>query len=233
LTVRKSARPTLETLAPYLLEVPKPFVTPRAPSTEESAHPLPFFTGQKPLAWAEVFGNSWPVEVEVGFGKGLFLLNSSGERPDVNFLGVEKERTYTLFTAGRLAKRERTNVRLVSADAAWFLKEWVADQSVSAVHVYFPDPWWKKRHIKRRLLTPDFAAEVTRILEAGGRFHFATDVEAYFAEAVPTFQSLPSLSERPAPAANDARHDMDYLTNFERKFRMREKPIWRALFIKT
>lgn len=228
--MRKSARPPLESLQPFLLEVPKPF----EPSTQDAqtVAPLHVFAGKKPLVWEEVFGNSQPVEIEVGFGKGLFLLNSSEANPTTNFLGIEKERSYTLFTAGRLAKRSRGNVKVTTADARWFLKEWVAPASVAAVHVYFPDPWWKKRHHKRRLVTPEFAAEVVRVLRSGGRFHFATDVEAYFAEALPAFRARPELSELPPPESTEARHDMDYLTNFERKFRKRDKPIWRAIFTK-
>src|SRR5262249_18402958 len=136
LTLRRDRRLPIEELAPYLLSVPE------TPS---------------PLLWPAIFGNSHPVEIEVGFGKGLFLLTSSQTRPDVNFLGIETERKYQLFAATRMAKRRLTNVRLARADARLFLRDFVASDSCQAIHVYFPDPWWKKRHLKRRVFTPEFA----------------------------------------------------------------------------
>src|SRR5205807_7068201 len=121
----------LEELQPYLFELPKSGSGPPAP-----------------LDWRAVFGNDHPVEIEVGFGKGLFLLNAATARPDVNFAGIEIERKYQLFTATRLAVRKLGNVRVACADARLALRDHVPGASVQAVHVYFPDPWWKKRHHK-------------------------------------------------------------------------------------
>ena len=137
--MRGPVRLPLEQLQPYLFAMP----------------PTP-----APLSWATVFGNTNPVEIEVGFGKGLFLVTAGQERPEVNFFGIEIIRKYQLFTANRLAKRELHNVRLACADARLFLRDYVPAGSVQAVHVYFPDPWWKKRHHKRRLFTAEFAAIV-------------------------------------------------------------------------
>jgi len=124
--VRRAKRLPLEELAPYLLE-------PSEPSAQ--------------LNWQPIFGNDHPVELEVGFGKGLFLLNACQACPDVNFLGIEILRKYQLYAATRLAKRGVKNVRLVKADAREFLGKFVRDESFQAIHVYFPDPWWKKRHV--------------------------------------------------------------------------------------
>src|SRR5262245_27436720 len=99
MNVRRAKRLPLEALAPYLLQAPQ---TPGA------------------LSWSEVFGNERPVEIEVGFGKGMFLLTSSQARPDVNFLGIEIFRKYQLYAATRLAKRSLKNVRLLCADARQF-----------------------------------------------------------------------------------------------------------------
>jgi tRNA (guanine-N7-)-methyltransferase len=224
--VRKLGRLPLQALAPFLLEVPKPFV-PAAAGAGPPREALPAYPGKKPLDFTEIFGNPQPVEIEIGFGKGLFLLNASAARPAHNFLGIEKERPYTLFTASRLAKRGRGNVRLVSADARWFLAGWIADASVRDLHIYFPDPWWKKRHHKRRLFNEEFARRIVEVLVPSGRLHFATDVPAYFEMTMAMLRGLP-LRELPAPATSEAQHDMDYLTNFERKFRRQAKAIWRA-----
>src|SRR5262249_31661062 len=133
-----------------------------------------------PVNWTMLFGNTNPVEIEVGFGKGLFLLTASQARPAVNFVGVEIMRKYQLHAATRLAKRDLSNVRLAHADARDWLLRFVAAGSVQAVHVYFPDPWWKKRHHKRRLFTAEFAVQCQRVLHEGGRLHLVTDVEDYF-----------------------------------------------------
>jgi tRNA (guanine-N7-)-methyltransferase len=105
--------------------------------------------------WHTVFGNNHPVELEVGFGKGLFLIHQSEVNPDVNFVGVEIIRKYQLFTANRLARRERRNVRVICDDARSFLRLCVAENSISVLHVYFPDPWWKTRGASLPLNLPN------------------------------------------------------------------------------
>ncbi len=185
-----------------------------------------------PVDWSAVFGNDNPVEIEVGFGKGLFLLNAATARPAVNFFGIEIVRKCQLVTATRLALRPLTNVKLACADARPFLAERVPAASVQAMHVYFPDPWWKKRHHKRRLFTPEFATAVGRVLRPDGIFHIVTDVEEYFGVMrqivadVACFQ--PVAPTQPTAAEND----LDYLTNFERKFRKEGRPIYRAAYVK-
>lgn len=203
--MRRSARLPLEALAPYLLTLPE----------------SPGF-----LEVPQVFGNDRPVEIEVGFGKGLFLLTESQARPDINFLGIEVLRKYQLLTATRFAKRKQGNVRLAHADARLFLRDRVAPASVAVVHVYFPDPWWKTRHRKRRLFTADFVAEVERVLCLGGRLSLATDVADYFA-------IMQQLASRPAFRPLPPPEPLDFLTNFERKFRLQGLPIFRALYERT
>lgn len=179
------------------------------------------------LDWREVFGNDHPVEMEVGFGKGLFLLTAAQANPEINFVGVEIVRKYQLFTATRLAKRGLTNVRVACADVLQFLPRCVAAASLQAIHVYFPDPWWKKRHHKRRVFTAAFVAECLRVLRSGGLLHAVTDVEEYAAVMTALLAEQPSLTPLPPPSESDPAHDLDYLTNFERKFRKQGKPIYR------
>ncbi len=210
--MRASRRPPLAQLEPYLLDLPHP----------RSATPAP---PAPPLDWRQVFGNDHPVEIEVGCGKGLFLLTQSQVRPQVNFLGIEIERKYALFTATRLAKRNIPNVRVACTDARWLFQERIAAGSVAAVHVYFPDPWWKNRHRKRRLFTPEFAAQTARVLAPGGLLHFASDVAAYFEMSTQMLAQLGDL--RPVPSADVGAEQM---TNFERKYRAEGRPIYRALF---
>src|SRR5262249_2601204 len=132
------------------------------------------------IDWQELFGNANPVEVEVGMGKGLFLLTSATARPDANFFGIEIVRKYQLYATTRFAVPKLPNVKTVCADGKWVFRQFVQEGSVAAVHVYFPDPWWKARHKKRRVFTADFAADSARVLKPGGYFRIATDVEEYF-----------------------------------------------------
>ena len=183
-----------------------------------------------PIVWRELFGNEQPVEIEVGFGKGLFLITAAAACPQVNFFGVEIVRKYQLYTATRLALRKLTSVRVACDDARLLLRDRVGPSSIQAVHVYFPDPWWKKRHHKRRVFTPEFAAAAARVLKPGGRLHVVTDVEDYFAIMTGIVCPLPEYRPLPPPEPNAPRHDLDYLTNFERKFRKQGKPIFRAAY---
>src|SRR5262245_51157111 len=110
------------------------------------------------IDWHVLFGNHNPVEIEVGMGKGLFLLTSATGRPDTNFFGIEIVRKYQLYATTRFAIRKLPNIKTVCADARWVFRRFVRPGSVEAVHVYFPDPWWKARHKKRRVFTGGFAA---------------------------------------------------------------------------
>jgi len=203
--VRRSRRLPLEALAPYLLELP---------------------AEARPVVWHGIFGNDHPIEIEVGFGKGLFLLENSQARPNVNFLGIEIERKYQLFTATRLAKRNLTNVRVLCADARRVLAEQVPAASVQAVHVYFPDPWWKHRHQKRRVFTPAFAAACARVLLPSGLLYLISDVEAYYQVMRETVARETALIEEPwlEVTGDEGR------TNFERKYRREGRPIYRVLY---
>jgi tRNA (guanine-N7-)-methyltransferase len=183
-----------------------------------------------PLDWREVFGNDHPVELEVGFGKGLFLLTAAQAHPEINFAGVEIVRKYQLFTATRLAKRGLSNVRVACADARQFLPGCVPVGSLHAVHVHFPDPWWKTRHHKRRVFTAEFVRACARVLRMGGYLNAVTDVEEYAVVMRELLGAEPTLRPLPAPEPDQPAHDLDYLTNFERKFRKQGKPIYRMRY---
>jgi tRNA (guanine-N7-)-methyltransferase len=182
-----------------------------------------------PIDWVALFGDDHPVELEVGSGKGLFLVNAARANPGRNFLGVEISRKYARLAAERLAKQGITNARLWASDARDVLRK-VPDRSLRAVHVYFPDPWWKQRHKKRRVFTDALVAEIERTLQPGGELHVASDVEEYFGLIRELIAASPRLRERPAPEAGVPEHDLDYLTNFERKYRLEGRPIYRAAY---
>jgi tRNA (guanine-N7-)-methyltransferase len=183
-----------------------------------------------PLNWFELFGNGNPVEIEVGMGKGLFLLTAALAHPEKNYFGIEIARKYQLYAAGRFAFRNLKNVKTVCADARWVLRQYVPAASVAAVHVYFPDPWWKARHKKRRVFTPGFAAAVACALTVGGRLHIASDVEDYFGTMTEILRAMSAFRQTRSETNHASLEEAGYQTNFERKARQKGTPIWRAEF---
>jgi tRNA (guanine-N7-)-methyltransferase len=223
--VRKPRRLPLETLAPYIWQLPEAYHGGWGTrAAGQAPHPR--------IDWLNLFGNANPVEIEVGFGKGLFLVNSAQSRPSTNFFGIEIIRKYQLYAATRLAQRGLTNVKTCCGDAKLVLRDFVVPASVSAVHIFFPDPWWKTRHKKRTLFTREFAEIVYGVLQPGGHLHFVTDVADYFAMVSGLLAEMRAFTPTVTPEENIPAHDMDYLTNFERKFRQEGRGIYRSLYAK-
>ena len=183
-----------------------------------------------PLRFSDLFGDGRPVEFEVGPGKGLFLVNEAARRPDRGYIGVEYARKYAKLAAERIAKHDLKNVKVVYGDAVLCLARYIADASLAGVHIYFPDPWWKKRHKKRRVFREQFVVEVARALKPGGNFRLATDVKEYFDVMIDLLSFHPEFEPLPPPEPNSPENDLDYLTNFERKYRIEGRSIHRASF---
>jgi tRNA (guanine-N7-)-methyltransferase len=181
---------------------------------------------------AALFQRAAPLEVEVGSGKGLFLTAAARNQPGHNFLGIEIAHKYARFAAAGLARQESTNAVLVCGDALVLFRQWFRDASLAAVHVYFPDPWWKKRHKKRRVMNDEFLRDVQRTLVPGGRLHFWTDVEEYFQTTLALIAATTKLAGPLPVAERQAEHDLDYRTHFERRTRKSELPVFRAEFQK-
>jgi tRNA (guanine-N7-)-methyltransferase len=185
-------------------------------------------SGPEEYDFAQIFGNDHPVELDLGCGKGLFLFNQARLRPEVNFVGIDWSRSFSRMGAERMIRHRLTNVRII-ADDAWTLFPRFPESSLSAMHVYFPDPWWKTRHRKRRMIRPEFLTVVERLIPVGGLLSVATDVEEYFGvmqrvlDASPILRRLADIDPQ-----MDAR--VDYLTHFERKYRLEGRSIWRARY---
>ena len=134
----------------------------------------------RPLDWKVLFGNDHPVELEIGMGKGTFITEQAKARPEVNFFGIEWARWFWRSASDRLRRNGCLNARTVRAEAGFFLAEFVPEASLSVLHIYFPDPWPKSRHHKRRLIQPKFMPLVERVLRRGGRLQVVTDHKDYF-----------------------------------------------------
>jgi tRNA (guanine-N7-)-methyltransferase len=203
------------------------------PSLDLSRHLLEFEQLPKPWDVSVLFGRAVPLEIEVGTGKGLFLRNAASGHPEIDFLGIEIAHKYAKFAAAGLAKAGLTNARVVSGDGLRIFAELIPEASLAAVHVYFPDPWWKKRHRKRRVMNETFARHVERALVPGGTLHFWTDVEEYFQVTLEMLAASTRLLGPIAVPESAAEHDLAYRTHFERRMRLSNEPVYRAEFRKS
>jgi tRNA (guanine-N7-)-methyltransferase len=202
------------------------------PTLDLSRHYKEFEELPRPWDAGTLFGRKAPLEVEVGSGKGLFLTSAAAQTPERDFLGIELALRYARHVAGRLAQRSLPNAIVVHGNAQRVFREILPDESLAAVHVYFPDPWWKKRHKKRRVLSEAFLRDVERTLSTGGTLHFWTDVQEYFDATLALVSDVTKLAgpyDVPEPPAE---HEFDYRTHFERRTRKNQEPVYRAEFRK-
>jgi len=178
-----------------------------------------------PADWPTVFGRRAPLVVELGSGGGRYLIGQAQAHPERDFIAVEQAGEYLNLMAKRVIKRRLTNMRLFRTDAADLIESCFPDECVDEYHIYFPDPWPKKRHHKRRLFTPAFCTEVRRTLAPAGTLFFATDHSGYFEEIQPLLQKTLNVTAHPEPweDAPDGR------TNYEIKYLLEGRPIFRLV----
>ena len=159
------------------------------------------------------------VELEIGIGKGLFLRREAAARPETGFIGVERAAKWFGICAKRLQRDGHPNARIIRADAFDLLVRWIPPSSLAAVHVLFPDPWPKKRHAKRRLLTPVLYDLTARVLSLGGIFTVATDVGWYFEEAMEVLDLHRSFKRLEVTPADKEWIQTNYAIKYEKQGR--------------
>lgn len=147
------------------------------------------------LDFARMFGRTSPVEMEIGSGKGGFLLNRARANPDRNFLGVEWANKFFRYAADRMARWGMTNVRLMRTDASHLVTRHLPPASIIMLHIYHPDPWPKLRHHRRRLIQSPFVSAAVNVLIPGGRIAVQTDHAEYFEQIQKVLRSEPRLKE--------------------------------------
>jgi len=174
---------------------------------------------------ARLFPQSQPLEVELGSGDGSFLVQWAKQHPDRNFLGVER-------LLGRLRKLDRkgqradlTNLLALRIEASYFLEYLLPPAFVLTLHVYFPDPWPKRKHLKNRLVNAQFTELAASVLQPGGTVYLRTDDADYFAQMTSVFGLLPEFQGVETPAELGA-----VLTDFEREFQARGVTTLRAAY---
>jgi tRNA (guanine-N7-)-methyltransferase len=183
------------------------------------------------LDLSAIFGNAWPVELEIGSGKGTFLVARAAGRPEVNFLGVEWAKAYCAYAADRVRRAGLTNVRLLCADADDLVRRRLAEQSLWRVHIYFPDPWPKRRHQRRRLIQPSFVAAVRCCLKIGGQLIVVTDHLDYYRQIQGVLVGAEGLATMAMPRMSDKDGELAG-SNFERKYIAQGRPFYGAAVIR-
>src|SRR5690606_15384018 len=143
---------------------------------------------------AALFGRVAPVLLEIGFGNGDALLEMAAQHPEWNFIGIEVHRPGVGRLLMHAGEQSLSNIRVSSRDAVEVLEHQLPDAGLERVMLYFPDPWHKKRHHKRRIVQPTFAQLVARKLLPGGEFHLATDWENYAEHMLDVMENSPTYA---------------------------------------
>ena len=146
-----------------------------------------------PLELDTLFGRTEPVTLEIGFGDGASLLEQAMQHPERDFLGIEVHRPGVGRLLSRCHEAGLKNLRVINHDAVEVLQQQIADHSLDCVQLFFPDPWHKKRHHKRRIVQAEFVALVLRKLSSGGQFHLATDWQAYAEHMLEVLEAAPGF----------------------------------------
>jgi tRNA (guanine-N7-)-methyltransferase len=185
------------------------------------------------IDFGRIFGRCGPVHIEIGSGKGAFLVAQAKVQPEANFLGIEWARKFYRHAVDRIGRWGLRNVRILRADAATFVRDLVPEGSVDCFHIYFPDPWPKKRHHKRRFLQSSNLEILIRCLKPGGEIRIATDHAEYFDQIQSvTLAYADKLEEIEFERPASAREGELTGTNYERKYVKQSRPTYTAAFRK-
>ncbi len=185
-----------------------------------------------PLDLAALFGRATPGDrvLEVGFGNGASLAEMAATHPGNDYLGIEVHRPGVGNLLRLLGEQDLKNVRVICDDAVQVLKYHLPDASLDRVQLYFPDPWHKKRHHKRRIATPAFAALVAQKLKPGGVFHLATDWRDYAEQMLTVMEAASAYRNLAGTGEYSPRPDWRPLTKFEQRGQRLGHGVWDLLF---
>ena len=184
----------------------------------------------EPLDLSQLFGNDNPVWVEIGFGMGQSLAQMAEAHPERNYLGIEVHRPGVGALLMEVEKRGLTNIRISNHDAVEVLHDQIPTQSLAGVMVYFPDPWHKKRHHKRRLIQPPFVRLLAERLAPGGLLHLATDWQDYAEQMLAVCDAEPLLENLAGEGHYHPRPDWRPLTKFEQRGQSLGHGVWDLLY---
>ncbi len=185
---------------------------------------------QEPLDLTRLFGREAPVVLEIGFGMGASLVTMEQNNPQQNFLGIEVYAPGVGACLASAKEAEVENLRVMCHDAVEVLEKMIPDNSLRMVQLFFPDPWHKTRHNKRRIVQVPFAALVMRKLKLGGVFHMATDWEAYAEHMLEVMSSIDGYQNQSETQNYVPRPETRPLTKFELRGQRLGHSVWDLMF---
>jgi tRNA (guanine-N7-)-methyltransferase len=192
------------------------------------------------LDFSELFSRPAPVIIEIGFGMGDSLIEMAGRYPENNYLGIDVHKPGVGRLLGNIVERNLSNLRVMRHDAVQVLKKQIKDRSLHAVYLFFPDPWHKRRHHKRRIVKDEFVQLVGQKLEKNGYFHMATDWEHYALQMLETMNGVSGFKNCATATTKCAvnggfipRPDYRPMTKFEHRGKRLGHRVWDILFKKT
>ena len=188
--------------------------------------------GEHPLDPATLFPGAGRIVLEIGFGMGQTLVELAQQAPATGFIGIEVHRPGVGALLAAAERRELQNIRVFCADALQVLAHAIPDGALDAVLLFFPDPWPKKRHHKRRIVQPAFVALVQRKLRPGGLFHLATDWEEYAVHMRDVLEAAPGWRNLAGSARFAARPETRPVTKFEARGRLLGHGVWDLLYVR-
>ena len=180
-----------------------------------------------------IFGNNNPVIIEIGFGMGKSLVEMASNDPNSNYIGIEVHKPGVGACLADIHEAGLKNLRIMNHDAVEVLKQCVPDNSLQRLQLYFPDPWHKKRHHKRRIVQDDFVQLVRKKLSSGGVFHMATDWENYAEQMLEVMLEAEGFKNQSDNNTYCPRPDYRPITKFEKRGERLGHGVWDLLFEKT
>jgi len=189
--------------------------------------------GEGILPWSDVFGRQGPAVLEIGFGMGQSLVEMAAAAPQTNFVGIEVHKPGVGKLLHSMEERGVENLRVYCHDAVEILRDCIAPESLDRVQIYFPDPWHKKRHQKRRLIQPDFLALLHAKLRPGATLHLATDWEHYALQMMELLSESAQWRNTRGKGEFAPRPDYRPVTKFEQRGERLGHGVWDLLFTRS
>lgn len=182
--------------------------------------------------FAKVFKRQAPTHLEIGFGNGQSVANMAAAHPENNYLGVEVHRPGVGNLLQLIQVQELSNVRVMSDDVFEVLQNNIADNSLAAVYIYFPDPWHKRCHVKRRIVNPVFIEMLVAKMQLGGLLHMATDWKDYAKQMMRVLSDAPQFKNSAGANSYSVRPEWRTLTKFEQRGHRLGHDVWDLMFTK-
>ncbi len=189
--------------------------------------------GTEPLDAVQVFHRQAPIIVEIGFGMGQSLLHMAEQNPEQDFIGIEVHQPGVGALLQGIAQKQLSNIRIFRADALEVLQQMIIDHSITGVQIFFPDPWPKRRHHKRRLIQASFLQLLQRKLKPGGFVHIATDWQDYANQALRLLEQAEGFNNANPAGGFSPRPETRPLTRYERRGQRLGHDVWDIVFTKT